>query len=67
MNSSDKPVRVRFEEGMGFYGDRVPPRVNQPQHSDRKVVAMPRQYKDDDMPADLYGPTGTADERMVDF
>jgi archaellum biogenesis ATPase FlaH len=55
MNSSDKPVRVRFEEGMGFYGDRVPPRVNQPPAKDRKVVSMPRQYKDDDMPADLYG------------
>jgi hypothetical protein len=29
-----------------------------------KVVSMPRQYKDDDMPADLYGPTGTADGRI---
>jgi replicative DNA helicase len=67
MNSSDKPVRVRFEEGMGFYGDRVPPRVNQPPVKDHKVVAMPRQYKDDDMPADLYGPTGTDVEGMVTF
>jgi replicative DNA helicase len=64
MNASDKPVRVRYEPGMGFYGDRVPAVINRKDSG--KVVSMPRQYKDD-MPADLYGSTGTADERMVDF
>jgi archaellum biogenesis ATPase FlaH len=63
MNASDKPVRVRYEPGMGFYGDRVPP-VTMRKDTGGKVVSMPRQYKDDDMPADLYGPTGTADGRI---
>lgn len=63
MNSSDKPVRVRYEAGMGFYGDRVPARAT----PTPRVMPPPRQYKDDDMPADLYGPTGTDDDRMVIF
>jgi len=53
MNSSDKPVRVRYEPGMGFYGDRV----KAPAQTKPRVLPSPRRDLDDhDDPLDaLYG------------
>lgn len=66
-NSSDRPARVRFVPGMGFYGDNVPGRVEKRPDTrlTPRIMPAPRQYKDDeDALEHLYA---SASDRVADI